>query len=855
MRFLLQFSTAFIMLTIAVLEIGLGIAAFQEFKKRTKERYLLAVGILYLILAVSNLTDVAAQLLQAQGFTTLGMQIAGLPPKINLTSTILVAYITSQLFMTRRQQNVFVPAAIVMGILAAMTWGWDISRQVFGVNVPVDNVVNYLANYGTWMAIHLIATVLAGVAWFRGRRNGTPNGGDLYLFVGGILTILMAMTIGTLLVTNFESGIPLVYLILLASVFTRYLGMVSKRHPDRTVREKPMTLVRGRIVYRLLSMTGIFFCVSAFLLMFLVADRMVGQIQSEHQMHISHSLGIADQSMDIQYANLKAAAEQRAESGQYAGILTDYRNGIPHPTAETEDSRRVSVFDAAGNPVFRETSTDGIPYPQPGQSFFAEVLTDQSDIDISLDRNATGPIDLVMTVAAQIRDERGQAVGILAVTEPLTVDIVSACRYGGEMPISGCGWFNIRTGRIILDRHHSNNTEGMAERLYGMVRRGQWHLTPTEDHNGHLYMNVPTANDPGSLFVIITQADYDRETLRIVSVINVWTFSFLVILTYFLFRAVEVPLRPLRPLQLEAERLEAGMEPDPIAVKYPDEIGKLSDTFNRMAKAIETRSDQLNRKVQEQRDFIAFTVHELKTPLSAFRWALESIETDDGKMTQQQKDLTAMLTEASDRMRNLVNDLMRISRLERGKIEIGLKQVPFGELAQQSCTSIMPIASNRGINLTCETGEVGFLEVVGDDKLLRHVLDNYLTNAVKYSRNNGQVSVRVSLADAGRSVLVRVQDNGMGIPKGDQDKIFGMFFRASNAKASEVEGSGLGLNIAKRFVEMHGGRVWFESEEGKGSTFYFQIPVSGPPQPPDGKESGKGLPEGEDGGTEDENRS
>ena len=222
-------------------------------------------------------------------------------------------------------------------------------------------------------------------------------------------------------------------------------------------------------------------------------------------------------------------------------------------------------------------------------------------------------------------------------------------------------------------------------------------------------------------------------------------------------------------------------------------------------------------------EFISLASHQLRTPLSAVKWFGEMlIDGDAGKLTKMQEKYVMKINESNEREIQLVNALLNVSRIESGKIVVSAKPTDFRKMVEG-------ILGDMKVNITGEnkilqyTVDKNVPEMMIDVELIKHVYSNLLTNALKYTNEGGKISVRVYLK--GRNVITEVKDNGIGIPKEEQLRITEKFFRGSNALKKETEGSGLGLYLTKTIVESSGGKMWFESTEGKGSTFKFSLPI------------------------------
>jgi PAS domain S-box-containing protein len=228
------------------------------------------------------------------------------------------------------------------------------------------------------------------------------------------------------------------------------------------------------------------------------------------------------------------------------------------------------------------------------------------------------------------------------------------------------------------------------------------------------------------------------------------------------------------------------------------------------------------REVSEMKsDFVSFVTHQLRTPLTGIRWMLDLA----AQQAELPTDAASFIQDAgasAERLIGLVNNLLDVSRLERGKITIDVKGVELGALTQSVLEDLAVLVAEKGHRLAVE-GKAGAPTVVADPQLLRQVILNLVSNAIKYTPSGGDVRIR--MGRAGEEARWEVQDSGIGIPAVARPRLFEKFYRASNVSTVETEGTGLGLYLVRLILEQHGGRVWCDSEEGRGSTFGFALPL------------------------------
>ena len=233
------------------------------------------------------------------------------------------------------------------------------------------------------------------------------------------------------------------------------------------------------------------------------------------------------------------------------------------------------------------------------------------------------------------------------------------------------------------------------------------------------------------------------------------------------------------------------------------------------------------RKLREARtNFISIASHQLRTPLTPIRWFAQLLLNGvAGDLNTEQRDFVRYIYENNDRMIQLLNTLLQMARIEEGRVKVDPKPTDLVELAKKVVVSLTPLAQSRNILITVLDARPTLPMVPVDQVIMWQVLQNLLTNAIRYSYDGKPVTL--GFAHKGNYLEGYVKDEGIGIPNALAQKIYQRFFRSSGAVKKAPEGSGLGLALVKTLVEGWGGAIWHESVEGKGSTFYFTLPLSG----------------------------
>jgi len=227
-------------------------------------------------------------------------------------------------------------------------------------------------------------------------------------------------------------------------------------------------------------------------------------------------------------------------------------------------------------------------------------------------------------------------------------------------------------------------------------------------------------------------------------------------------------------------------------------------------------------------EFISLASHQLRTPLAAIKWYSKILlEGDTGKLLPEQKEAAESIYTSTERMIDLVNSLLNITRIESGRIMVEPKPTDVKQMIEDIIKEIKIRYMDKKQSITVNVqNEIPVINI--DPRLIRQVFVNLLTNAAKYTREKGSITVVMSKNDS--DVITEVRDNGFGIPEKEQKKVFDKFYRGENMVNQETNGTGLGLYLVKDIVEISKGKIWFKSQEGQGTTFWVSLPLAGSPE-------------------------
>lgn len=309
-------------------------------------------------------------------------------------------------------------------------------------------------------------------------------------------------------------------------------------------------------------------------------------------------------------------------------------------------------------------------------------------------------------------------------------------------------------------------------------------------------------------------------------------------------------IRPIKQMETRFNEIASGDFSQHVTAINRDELGALTGNLNRMndelgrlyaelrtrnselaaalaentrlLHELEEKSQQLEIASQHKSEFLANMSHELRTPLNAIiGFSDVLLEKMFGELNAKQTDYLQDILSSGRHLLSLINDILDISKVEAGRMDLERTRFSLAEVLNNGLRMIYERANRHGISLTLQIDpEINLIEA--DERMIKQVIVNLLSNAVKFTPDGGQIEVMAQLKDS--AVWISVRDTGIGIAPEDQARIFDEFQQAKSGVTKAEEGTGLGLTLSKKFVEMHGGRIWVESAVGAGSTFTFTLP-------------------------------
>jgi signal transduction histidine kinase len=546
------------------------------------------------------------------------------------------------------------------------------------------------------------------------------------------------------------------------------------------------------------------------------ADLVAGNIELVRL--ASNTLGVAD-------------AVEAGDAEQLRGLL--------EPLVNTGAAELMVVFDATGAERFAMWHADGkVDVAAAGVGPEVAALVGGQEAAAAKQVLFSGSLrGTVLLAAGQVR-EGDRGVGYLAVGSR-TNTLVSRLGPSGN---GGVAVF-LPDGELIAARGATSSLPVPAVRSSSQsrTRAGEQEvLIRSVVGRGRTVARLAVFQEPGSILGEVRSTAAGLALLGLFAVLGVAGVGL------FVARAIT---RPLERVSDAAGRIADGDLSQRAGVPEGDEVGALAVAFNSMADRLQrshetlehrveertgelTRAnEELARIVQAKSDFLANISHELRTPLNAILGYSE-ILSDDGffgtPSPEEVRRQAGAIHESGRHLLNLINDLLDLAKVEAGKLDLYVEDVDFRSTVRDVLMLMDPIARPKSQTLRTRIGRAPKL-IRADEKRLRQILLNLLSNAVKFTPEGGLITVEAVQADD--ALVFSVTDTGIGIDSGEQRRIFYPFLQEDGSYNRKQEGTGLGLTLTRELVEMHGGRIWVESEKGSGSRFSFTIPLRNPEAP------------------------
>jgi signal transduction histidine kinase len=516
------------------------------------------------------------------------------------------------------------------------------------------------------------------------------------------------------------------------------------------------------------------------------------------------------------------------------------------------DVTQVTYFDASGRETLRvslfEITVRGSEKDFSNESRFLDARSNGSYLgDVYFSRGSQPHMTISVAESAP-----GRGVVAAEIDLRFLIDVISTARVGS----AGYAYVIDRRGTVVahpdtnlvLKKTNFASLPQVQAALQGAAPEAR-SVTTGRDHDGGKVLSAfETIERLGwRVFVEEPQSEAFAPLYSAIKRTVLFLILFLALAIGTSFVLARRMARPIESIQAAAAKIGSGALDQRIEIESNDELGALAEQFNRMAAQLHESYSGLERKVEERTrelalalseldeksreletagrhksEFLANMSHELRTPLNAII-GFSQVLTDRlfGEVNEKQAEYLEDILTSANHLLALINDVLDLSKVEAGQVELEVAPFSLREALERGVVMVRERATKDGVQVALEANP-GAEVVTGDERRITQVIFNLLSNAVKFTPSGGAVDVRAMQVNG--EVRVSVTDTGAGIAAEDHERIFEEF-QQTEAGVDQREGTGLGLALSKRLVELHGGRIWVDSEPGKGSTFVFTLPA------------------------------
>jgi len=503
-----------------------------------------------------------------------------------------------------------------------------------------------------------------------------------------------------------------------------------------------------------------------------------------------------------------------------------------------------------------ESGDQAFFYGGPNVTRRLQVSEDALRIREELIRQALTEGQAVSNVA--IAPQGSQVIGVAPVYQPITnrlLGVVLTAFYMDDAYIQNISQIINTDVAIVKDNAIIISTIDNATGYETLINSG-WlnsatdpalNVTYADNTEYRMLGHTLTVSGIEQGFVIVAQPIDQLFNLNrsIQTILFTVTGVFALTALWFWIAAFVTLTRPLVQLTEATTNISQGNFTQQVPTSYvlfKDEITLLSENFNTMTQhlnesytQLEDRVKQRTQELAEARDeaieankskteFVSVVSHELKLPMTSIKGYSDlMLSGATGELNENQANFLTTIRNNVNRMATLVSDLADISRIESGNIRIEPRSVPVWDVADEVVNLTRTQIEQKKQKVILDM-PAGLPKALCDRNRLSQILTNLISNANKYTPEGGVIQVEAMQANS--MIQIKVQDNGLGMTPEDQEKLFSKFFRSADEKIREAPGTGLGLSITKNLIELQGGKIWFESEFRKGTTFYFTLPIA-----------------------------
>jgi signal transduction histidine kinase len=324
-------------------------------------------------------------------------------------------------------------------------------------------------------------------------------------------------------------------------------------------------------------------------------------------------------------------------------------------------------------------------------------------------------------------------------------------------------------------------------------------------------------------FYAIVEGEFGADQAELLKVIAIMVMILIAInagvIGFFVSRSIS---KPIKELYNATQEVETGNYDVRLNIKTNDEIAQLGQAFNLTTAELSKLNEERKEIDSAKTEFLSITSHELRSPMTPMKAQLQMLkEGYFGKLNNKQQDSLTIIVRNADRLDNIIVDFLEISRIEAARLRFNFKETDFTQTVKDTAKFMQGFANEKDIELITNLDKLPIIEVDADR--VNQVLRNLINNAIKFSNNKSKIEISAELKKD--YILVSVRDYGCGLTPENQIRVFEPFYQAEDANRRRHGGTGLGLAICRGIVESQKGKIWVESKPGKGSKFYFTVPL------------------------------
>lgn len=819
----------------AVIGLGAFLFLFIEYLRTRRNKALPWAAAYLLSISAGGLLMFVGQLLYAYDDTSLARTFLTAEVVLVPISSIFLPLVAVENYL--RERRAILTALFVTLGLISITAALSAEKEIVttnGLSAPhaIGGVLPVI--YLSWLIAAVFLTWRAYRSWSAPESAATRSFSDRYLYVSGVCGIVFFAVISVAGILNIEWLAIMALGLMLAHIVYLFFGIAARDHESPEVRQHPINIINRRLMLKAVGFTVLLFSMFAFLLTAVTASYFVAELAKSHETSRARDLRFITKSYASYSISLLEETMRLAALPQLVTSAKE-KTRIPHEVLEQfqqrGNERIIRIVNEEGKVMYSSYSPTEIGFDLSSSGVVQKAIKGSR---VAAAENEVVLGRWVVRAAAPVASA-GEPTGYVV----LSTDIAGAFDIAeyGDINASGYGFFSEKGEHV----YSVGDDIDAITRVFFEKKLARTNIAQGETDDGSSYniqrIFATDGSPDGFFYIFVGRQLLELQIVRILTVVVVIILLFFTVIIAILIFCIGIVLRPIKSLAMVASQIEGGNYDVQVEYDSSDELGVLARAINKMAKTIGDRTLKLQNLLQTQRDFMAHTAHEMRTPLNIFRWTLELMRFGDmGRLNREQMELLEQLHQTNQRLLNMVDNLRVAASLDQNHFELKREFIAIEDSIDEVAGALAIKIREKNQTLHWNKPASPLSKVYADKQRLYQVLLNLISNSVKYTGKNGHIEITLDPADnsgperqvQGKFLKVTVEDSGPGIPKDEQDRVFSRFFRSRDVLKTEIEGTGLGLFITKQLVDFHGGEIWFESAPGIGTAFHFTIPHEKP---------------------------